>query len=102
MEERAMTATARRSAAQLLVLLALAASGCGRAQAAATVELGPHDKIIVESGGCHAECTLREPSRRSCVVKEQGCRIACTVLPECRPDGGSAVTVCAVVRDAPL
>jgi len=97
-----MTATTRVVLAQLLALLALAATACSRADAAATVELGPHDKIIVESGGCHAECTLREPTRRSCVVREMGCRIACTTLPECRPDGGSAVTVCAVVRDGPL
>ncbi len=93
---------------RLIVLSALGAllafcSACSSAQADAfgdqSFTLGEHDKIIAETFGCHADCRMAGIGRRSCTVKEMGCRAVCTELPECRLDQGGSIKVCAVVRD---
>ena len=75
------------------------ASGCSRAEALESFTLGEHDKVIVESTGCHAECRAVTPTSRACTVKTRGCRVTCTLLPECRPDGRNAIQVCAITRE---
>ena len=59
--------------------------------------LEEHDRVIAESAGCFASCTVAG-TRRNCTVKGSGCRAACTAIPECKADGLHPVKVCAVVR----
>ncbi len=81
--------------------LAISAPGCQRADAYESFTLGPKDLIIAETRGCSAECRITTPTQRTCTLRDFGCRAVCTPIPECRPDGISAIKVCAVVKDTP-
>lgn len=91
----------RRYPAALFTLIALAASAtaCGRARALESFTLAPSDLIIAESRGCSAECRVVTPQQRTCTVRDYGCRVVCTSLPQCRTDGATMLKVCAVVKD---
>jgi hypothetical protein len=82
-----------------LSIAAVAASGCGRAEAFESFTLEEHDKIIAEAPGCYASCTAFG-SRRTCTIKEMDCRAVCQTLPECKVDM-KPIRVCAVVRARP-
>jgi hypothetical protein len=83
-------------------VLAIVASGCGRAQAFETFILEEHDKIIAEAPGCYAECRIIGPSRRTCTFKESNCRAVCTTLPECKLDSLRPMKVCAIMKTGPF
>ena len=90
-------------ARRLLVAALLAAGvaaqqGCTSAQALETFDLGERDKVLYEAHGCFAECTVLSAQRRSCTVKGFDCKVVCQPIPECRPEGGSPVNVCVVVK----
>lgn len=61
-----------------------------------TLEQG--DQIIAEAPGCYAECRAIG-TRRTCAVREMGCKAICKTLPECRPSGMTPMKACAVVRE---
>jgi hypothetical protein len=61
-----------------------------------TLEQG--DQIIAEAPGCYAECRLIG-TRRSCTIREMGCKAICKTLPECRPSGTTPMKACAIVSD---
>ncbi len=86
-----------------LVLLALipgiaSISACSRADALETFQLGERDKVLYEAQGCNAECLPVSKDRRSCTVRGVDCRVVCQPLSDCRPDGGTPMTVCLVVK----
>ncbi len=81
-------------------VLAIVASGCGRAEALESFVLDEHDHIIAEAPGCYADCRVMG-SRRTCTIRDFGCRVVCKTLPECRTAGGGPVKACAIVRDRP-
>jgi hypothetical protein len=90
-------------ARRLLVAAVLAAGaatlqGCTPAHALETFDLGERDKVLYEAQGCFADCTVLSPQRRSCAVKGFDCKVVCQSIPECRPEGGSPVNVCVVVK----
>ena len=89
------------AALTVLSLLAATSTGCRRADALESFTLGPRDLIVAESRGCSADCRILTPQQRTCTVREFGCRAACTIVPECKPDGVSVLKVCAVVKDQP-
>ena len=91
----------RRDLFALSILIAAAASsaGCGRARALESFTLGPDDLIVAESRGCSSECRVVSPRQRACTVRDQGCRVVCMQLPQCRVDGATELKVCAVVKD---
>ncbi len=70
-----------------------------RARPYETFTLDEHDKIIAETPGCFANCTVMG-TRRTCTVKDFDCRVVCTALQECKPDGVKPMKVCAVVRES--
>ncbi len=70
-----------------------------RARPYETFTLDEHDKIIAETPGCFASCSVMG-TRRTCTVKDFDCRVACTTLQECKPDGVKPMKVCAVVRES--
>jgi hypothetical protein len=72
-------------------------SGCSRAQAVESFELGEHDKLLAEAPGCWAECRRLGP-RRLCTVKDYDCKPICQVVPECKPDGMNMLKVCVVMK----
>ena len=83
----------------ILTLLAASATACGKARALESFTLGPSDLIVAESRGCSSECRVVSPQQRTCTVRDYGCRVVCTSLPQCRVDGATALKVCAVVKD---
>ncbi len=85
----------------VLGALALSSSSCSRADAYESFTLGPSDMILTESRGCNAECRPTTPQQRTCTVRDFGCRVVCQALPQCKPDGMTAMKVCAVVKDHP-
>lgn len=85
--------------AAVLAGLAVATSGCGRAQAYESFTLEAHDHLIAEAPGCNAECRI-VGSTRTCSFRDPDCRAVCKTLPECRVDG-RVIKVCAVVRNRP-
>ncbi len=85
--------------ARAVTALAVAGSGCSRAEAFDTFILEEHDQIIAENPGCYAACTVFG-SKRTCTIKSLDCRAVCQTIPECRVDG-RMVRVCAVVRTRP-
>ena len=66
-----------------------------------TFMLDEHDKIIAEAKGCFSECRIVGGTRRLCTIREFGCRVACSTLPECRITSGGTMKVCAIVKDSP-
>jgi hypothetical protein len=70
-----------------------------RARPYESFTLEPGDKIIAETPGCFANCTL-SGTRRTCTVKDFDCRAVCTPLQECKPDGVHPMKVCAVIRES--
>jgi hypothetical protein len=70
-----------------------------RARPYETFLLDPGDKIIAETPGCFATCTVAG-NRRTCTVRDLYCKAVCTSLSECKPDGIHAMKVCAVVRES--
>ena len=93
-----LTAAAVILAAATVVLAAVA--DVARARAYETFTLEEHDKIVAEAPGCYASCTATG-TRRTCTLKEYDCRVVCTTLPECKPDGLRPMKVCAVVKERP-
>ncbi len=75
-------------------------SGCSRAQAFESFELGEHDKLIAEAPGCWAECK-NLGGRRLCTLKDYDCKPICQVVPECKPDGMHMLKVCVVMKGQP-
>ncbi len=84
--------------AALAVGIAIGAT-MARAKPYETFFLDAGDKIIAETPGCSASCTVAG-SRRTCTVKEIDCRAVCMQLQECRPDGVHPMKVCAVIRES--
>jgi hypothetical protein len=73
-------------------------AGCSPAHALETFDLAERDKVLYEAPGCTAECQIMSPTRRVCSVKGYDCKVICQPLADCRPDGGSAMNVCIVVK----
>lgn len=91
-----------RHAVPALAVLALALAGAASIALAGPYEtftLEEHDRIIAENPGCHATCTVTG-SRRTCTIRDFDCRVVCTQIQECKPDGVRPVKVCAVVRES--
>ncbi len=92
----------RRHLVPVLAVLAVAifaGASIARARPYESFTLEEHDKIIAETPGCFASCTVMG-SRRTCSVKDFDCKAVCTVLQECKPDGVRPLKVCAVVRES--
>jgi hypothetical protein len=73
-------------------------SGCSRAEAFESFELGQHDKLIAEAPGCWSECRQMGAGRRLCTLKNGDCKAICSTVPECKPDGMHAIQVCVVMK----
>jgi hypothetical protein len=80
------------------VALGAGVSGCSRAEAFESFELGEHDKLIAEAPGCWSECRYTAGRRRTCTLKNADCKAVCSTVPECKPDGMHAIQVCAVMK----
>jgi hypothetical protein len=83
----------------VLAVVLFAGVSVARARPYETFTLEEHDKIIAETPGCHASCTVTG-ARRTCTVKDFDCRAVCTAIQECKPDGVRPVKVCAVIRES--
>ena len=70
-------------------VLVVVAADVARARPYESFTLEKHDRIIAEAPGCYASCT----------VKEFDCKVVCSTIPECKPDGLHPIQVCAVVRE---
>jgi hypothetical protein len=92
----------RRHIVPLLAVLAVASfvvASVARARPYESFTLEQGDKIIAETPGCFASCTL-QGARRTCTVKDFDCKAVCTELRECKPDGVRPLKVCAVIRES--
>ena len=92
----------RRHVVPTLAVLAVAifaGSSIARARPYESFTLDEHDKIIAETPGFHASCTVLG-TRRNCTVKEFDCKAVCATLQECKPDGLRPMKVCAVIRES--
>ena len=92
----------RRHIVPVLAVLAVAAfvgASVARARPYETFTLDAGDKIIAETPGCHASCTVTG-ARRTCTVKDFDCKAVCTAIQECKPDGIRPLKVCAVIRES--
>ena len=92
----------RRHLVPVLAVLAVAifaGASIARARPYENFTLEEHDKIIAETPGCHASCTVTG-NRRTCTVKDFDCKAVCTALQECKPDGLRPMKVCAVIRES--
>jgi hypothetical protein len=92
----------RRHTVPVLAVLAVAlfaGASIARARPYENFTLDEHDKIIAETPGCYASCTV-SGTRRTCTVKDFDCRAVCTALQECKPDGLRPMKVCAVIRES--
>ena len=76
----------------------IAGADLARARPYETFTLEQHDRLVAEAPGCYSNCTLTG-TRRNCSVKEMDCRVICTTIPECKPDGLHPMKACAVVRE---
>lgn len=92
----------RRHLVPVLAVLAVAlfaGASIARARPYENFTLEEHDKIIAETPGCFASCTVMG-TRRNCTVKDFDCKAVCTALQECKPDGLRPMKVCAVIRES--
>jgi hypothetical protein len=92
----------RRNIAPALAVLAVAlfvSASVALARPYESFTLEQHDKVIAETPGCYASCTVMG-SRRTCTVKDFDCKAVCTTLQECKPDGVRPIKVCAVIRES--
>jgi hypothetical protein len=92
----------RRHIVPALAILAVAIFTCtsiARAKPYESFTLEEHDKIIAETPGCFASCTVMG-TKRTCTVKDFNCKAVCTLLQECKPDGLRPMKVCAVIRES--
>ncbi len=80
-------------------VLVVAVSDVARARPNERFTLEGADKLVVEAPGCHANCGIVTPTRRECTVREADCHVACSIVPECKPDGLRSLQVCAIVRE---
>jgi len=91
----------RRNLVPVLVaigVLAVVSADVARAKPYETFTLEQHDRIVAEAPGCYASCAV-SGNRRVCSVKEFDCKVVCSTIPECKPDGLRPIQVCAVVRE---
>ena len=88
-------------AAGLALAMALVAAVARSAAPETTFILEEHDKIVAEAKGCFSECRIIGGARRMCTIREFGCRVVCSSLPECRISGGGTMKACAIVKDGP-
>jgi len=79
-------------------VLVVVAADVARARPYESFTLEQHDRIVAEAPGCYASCTVTG-NRRTCTVKEFDCKVVCSTIPECKPDGLHPIQVCAVVRE---
>ena len=79
-------------------VLVVVAADVARARPYESFTLEQHDRIVAEAPGCYASCTV-SGNRRTCTVKEFDCKVVCSTIPECKPDGLHPIQVCAVVRE---
>jgi len=96
----------RRYLVPAVAVLAIAAMFVAAGQARSgppetTFVLDEHDKIIAEAKGCFSECRIVGGARRLCTIREFGCRVVCSTLPECRINGVGMMKACAIVKDSP-
>lgn len=76
----------------------VALSGCGKALAMESFELGERDHIIAESPGCHVECRVLGGLKRVCTINAYDCKAVCMELPECNVQGRGVPKVCAIMK----
>jgi hypothetical protein len=69
-----------------------------RARPYDTFTLEQYDKLIAETPGCYSSCTV-QGTRRTCTLKEFDCKVVCSTIPECKPDGFHPMKACAVIRE---
>ncbi len=81
-------------------VVAVVAADVARARPYETFTLERHDRIVAEAPGCYASCAA-QGTRRVCTVKNFDCKVVCSTLPECKPDGLNPVQVCAVLNERP-
>ena len=79
-------------------VVAMSASGCGRAEALESFTLEEHDHLLAEAPGCYSECRSLGMKRRVCTIKDPTCHAVCQSIPECKPDGLHMIKVCAVMK----
>ena len=79
-------------------VLAVVGADVARARPYETFTLEQHDRLVAEAPGCYSSCTV-SGSRRICTVKEFDCKVLCSTIPECKPDGVHPIQVCAVVKE---
>jgi hypothetical protein len=79
-------------------VLVVVGADVARARPYESFTLEQHDRIVAEAPGCYASCTVAG-NRRTCTVKEFDCKVVCSTIPECKPDGLHPIQVCAVVRE---
>jgi hypothetical protein len=79
-------------------VVAIVTADVARARPYESFTLEQHDRIIAEAPGCYANCTVTG-NRRICAVKEFDCKVVCSTIPECKPDGLRPIQVCAVVKE---
>ena len=92
----------RRHVVPLLAILSVAifvGASVARARPYENFTLEANDKVIAETPGCYANCTVTG-SRRTCTVKDFDCKVVCTSLQECKPDGVRPLKVCAIIRES--
>ena len=79
-------------------VLVIAASGCQRAQALESFDLGERDRIIAEAPNCKVECRAVGSFRRTCMIRDPDCKAVCQDFPECNVMGKGTPKVCAIMR----
>jgi len=53
---------------------------------------------VVEAPGCYSTCSMNG-NRRVCTVKQFDCKVVCSTINECKPDGVHPIQACAVVKE---
>lgn len=82
----------------LAATVTIVGADLARARPYETFTLEQHDKLVAESPGCYASCTV-SGTRRNCSIREMDCKAVCVPIPECKPDGIRPLKACAVVRE---
>jgi len=91
----------RRSLFPVIVaagVLAVVGADVARARPYESFTLEQHDRLVAESPGCYSSCSV-SGNRRICTVKEFDCKVVCSTIPECKPDGLHPIQVCAVIKE---
>ncbi len=79
-------------------VLAVVVADVARARPYETFTLEKGDRIVAESPGCWANCSVNG-TRRTCTVKDFDCKVVCSTIQECKPDGVHALQACSVIRE---